>query len=325
MWKKIAVGAFAIGVTVIGGGLGYLHMMQPEALPAESVQVAMTPEAIARGEYIFTVLADCDGCHSQRDFTRFSSPVVAGGRGKGFVFPPELGLPGKVVARNITPDVETGLGAWTDGEKIRAIREGISRDGTALFAMMPFETYRNMSDADVQAVVAYMNTLPAIKNPMPRSELDFPVNYLMKSAPKPARGIAAPSQADQLAYGKYLVQMAACGICHTKMDKGTPIAGMEFAGGEPFRIGTSIAVSANITPDLETGIGKWSEDYFVERFHQYRQYLQSGPPKVGPEGFTVMPWVSFSKISREELLAIRAYLMTQKPVVNAVETHPGKP
>jgi hypothetical protein len=102
------------------------------------VKVEMTPERVARGEYLFKVAADCGGCHSERDWSKFSAPVVQGGEGKGFVFPPELALPGTVVAPNLTPDPETGLGAWSDGEKIRAIREGISRDGRALFPMMPY-------------------------------------------------------------------------------------------------------------------------------------------------------------------------------------------
>ena len=77
--------------------------------------------------------------------------------------PPEAGLPGRVAARNITPDKETGIGNWTDGEKIRAIREGIGRDGHALFPMMPYESFRHMSDEDVYSLVAYLNSLPPVK------------------------------------------------------------------------------------------------------------------------------------------------------------------
>ena len=101
-----------------GGGFAYLSLRSPNLLPPESIQVRMTPENIARGEYLFTVLADCDGCHSERDLSKFSAPVIARGRGRGWQFPKEIGLPGDVVARNITPDVETGIGTWTDGEKI---------------------------------------------------------------------------------------------------------------------------------------------------------------------------------------------------------------
>src|SRR5262245_39149281 len=107
MWKRVGLFGGVGLLTLIGGGFGYLSLRAPNHLPAEPIQVHMTPEVIKRGEYIFTVLADCDGCHSERDLSKFTAPAVARGRGKGWMFPAELGLPGQVVARNITPDVET--------------------------------------------------------------------------------------------------------------------------------------------------------------------------------------------------------------------------
>ena len=98
------------------GGVGWLFLRQPAMAPPREVRVPMTPERVARGKYLFEVVADCDGCHSERDFTRFAGPVVVSGRGKGFRFPAEMGLPGDIIAPNITPDVETGIGAWTDGD-----------------------------------------------------------------------------------------------------------------------------------------------------------------------------------------------------------------
>jgi hypothetical protein len=98
---------------------------------------------------------------------------------------------------------------------------------------------------------------------------------------------------------------------------------MRLAGGREFRTPIAVVVSANITPDADTGIGKWSEQQFIDKFYQYRDYAEKGSPQVGPEGFTVMPWLGFSQLSREELGAIYTYLMAQPPVRNAVETHPG--
>lgn len=324
MWKRILLLGAAGVTTVIGAGFAYLSLRSPNRLPAESIQVRMTPESIARGEYLFTVLADCDGCHSERDLSKFSAPVVSRGRGRGWQFPAEVGLPGDVVAPNITPDVETGIGAWTDGEKIRAIREGISRDGRPLFPMMPYQEFAKMSDSDVMALVAYMNTLPALRNPLPRTRLNFPVNYLIAGAPAPSRNIAAVDFKNKLEWGRYLTAMAGCDGCHSPREKGDHVPGKEFAGGEPFQVGTMKAVSANITPDPDTGIGKMSEAEFVERFHQYRKYAAGGPPTVKPESFTVMPWMAFARMSPEELGAIYTFLRTVKPVNNSVETHPVK-
>ena len=80
MWKRILLLGAAGITTVVGAGFAYLSLRSPNRLPAESVQVRMTPEAIARGEYLFTVLADCDGCHSERDLSKFAAPVVSSDR-----------------------------------------------------------------------------------------------------------------------------------------------------------------------------------------------------------------------------------------------------
>jgi mono/diheme cytochrome c family protein len=324
MWKRLLLLSAVAITSVIGAGFAYLTLRSPKSLPAESIQVRITPENIARGEYLFTVLADCDGCHSERDLSKFSAPVVVRGRGRGWQFPKEMGLPGKIVAPNITPDVETGIGAWTDGEKIRAIREGISRDGRPLFPMMPYQSLAKMSDNDVQALVAYMNTLTAIRNPLPRTELDFPVKYLITTAPAPARNVAAVDTKNRVEWGRYLATLSGCEGCHSPREKGEPIPGKLFAGGEPFRLGTMLALSANITPDVDTGIGKMSESEFIERFHQYRKYADEGPPEVKPESFTVMPWMAFARMSSEELSAVYAFLRTVTPVNHSVETHPVK-
>lgn len=310
-------------VVVAGGGLAYLALRKPAMAPASTKSVPMTAERTARGRYLFEVVADCEGCHSQRDFSRFGGPVVSGGRGKGFVFPADLGLPGNVVAPNITPDRETGVGAWTDGEKIRAIRDGVSRDGRALFPLMGYQRFRNMSDEDAESVAAYLNTLAPVRNPLPRTSLAFPVSLLVKSEPSPAGSVPAPDRNNRVKYGKYLVTLAGCQGCHTRTDQGKPV-GQPFAGGEEFRFSPElVAVSANISPDPETGIGRWSEQRFLDTFYKYKSYLASGPPKAGPERFTLMPWLAFAQMEPEDLKAIYAHLMRQAPVTNKVETHPG--
>src|SRR5712671_1750666 len=106
----------------------YLLLRPPSSAAPSAVHVSMAPDRIERGQYLFTTLSDCDGCHSERDYTRPYAPVIPAGRGKGGPMPLN-GLPGQIVASNLTPDPETGLGSWTDGEKIRAIREGLGKDG----------------------------------------------------------------------------------------------------------------------------------------------------------------------------------------------------
>lgn len=85
-------------------------------------------------------------------------------------------------------------------------------------------------------------------------------------------------------------------------------------------------VSANLTPDSETGAGKWSEDFFQKKFYDYKEYASNGPPPAqGPQSFTLTPWLSFARKEPEELSAIYAYLRTVPAVHNAVEIHPGVP
>ncbi|MGH9719181.1 MAG: c-type cytochrome [Bryobacteraceae bacterium] len=324
MVKKILIAVLVLVVVALGGGFSYLHLRQPAMAPPRAGSVPMTPERIARGKLLFERIADCDGCHSERDFTRFGLPVVPTGRGRGWEFPPEMGLPGRVVAANITPDKETGIGQWTDGEKIRAIREGVSRDGRALFPMMPYTMYRSMSDADVEAVVAYMNTLKPVRNQLPRTELTFPVNLFIKGVPQPAASVPPVDGSDRLKYGEYLTTIGGCFECHTQAEKGEPARGMLLAGGRAFSMGRGTVVSANITPHPETGIGRWSEQQFLEKFYEYKEYAEKGSPVVGPESFTVMPWLSLSQLPPEDLGAIYTFLKTQPAVKNAVETHPGQ-
>jgi hypothetical protein len=90
--------------------------------------------------------------------------------GSGQVFP-IAGLPGTLVAPNITPDPETGVGNFTDDQLARAIREGISHDGQTLFPMMPYAHHRRMSDEDLTSVIVYLRALPPIPNPLPRTDI----------------------------------------------------------------------------------------------------------------------------------------------------------
>jgi mono/diheme cytochrome c family protein len=326
MWKKILLILLLVIVMAAGAALAFLHLHQPAQVAASSIRVPMTPQRIARGKYIFENLADCGGCHSQRDFTRVGAPIVPSVQGRGTLLSDFLhGLPGTVVAPNITNDPETGLGKWTDGEKIRAIRDGVDNTGRALFPMMPYLGYRKMSDEDVQSVVAYMNSLPPVKNPLPRTRLDFPVGLFIKFVPQPAGAVPQPDRANKVKYGEYLVGLGGCGDCHTPIEKGQPVAAKTLAGGRVFASTSGTVVSANITPDMATGIGKWSEEYFRKKIYDYREYAAQGPPPLaGPQAFTLMPWLGLSQLQPEDLGAIYAFLRTVKPVHNPVETHPAQ-
>ena len=297
MWKELILWGSAGLLLAAGAGFAYLVLRHPETAPASGLKIESTPARLARGKHIFEHVADCEGCHSQRDYTRLGGPPLPSMRGAGQEFPDELGLPGHIVARNITLDKETGIGNWTDGEIIRAVREGVSRDGSTMFPFMPYEYYRHMSDEDVHSLVAYLRALPPVNHRVPRSSVRFPVNLLMKSAPKPVGSMPEPDKSDKLKYGEYLVTLGTCVVCHTKLVDGNPTEGLHFAGGEEF---------------------------FIGKFDQYKEYFEKGSPVVGRAYFTLMPWLQLSQLPREELSAIYAYLRAQPAIVNKVETHPEK-
>jgi mono/diheme cytochrome c family protein len=304
------------GVGALALGAGYFVMRPPQSAPPKEIRVAMTPETVARGKHLYEVVADCDGCHGERNWGKQLAPVVRSGA--GFTFPAEMGLPGTVTAPNISSDPEAGIGAWSDGEKLRAIREGIGRDGRALFPMMPYGSYRHMSDRDAEALVAYLNTLPAVAEKRPRTQLDFPVSVLIKGVPAPLAGpVGEPAD-----LGEYLVKVGGCADCHTPKERGAPVAGKELAGGEEFRAGRFVVRAANITPDVETGIGRLTEAAFVQRFHEYREYAEKPLPEATQRNFTLMPWLGYSRLSAEELGAIFRYLRKQKAISNKVAVHP---
>jgi mono/diheme cytochrome c family protein len=234
--------------------------------------------SLERGRYLYRNLMDCDGCHQTK-----GAPIAR-----------EKGIPGSVVAPNITPDPATGLGAWTDGEKIRAIREGIRKDGRPLFPVMPYMSYKYLSDADAESLVTYLNSLPPQPNRLPRSEVNFVARLYVRSWPGP------PSKA-QLSKGEYLVKLANCVYCHTPLRRGRPVASRLFSGGRVFAGGV---ISRNITPDPDSGIGSWSEQNFID-------FFRSQPPDARS---TPMPWAVFRGLTAEDLSAIYQYLRTQRPV-----------
>jgi hypothetical protein len=256
-------------------------------------------------------------CHSVRDWGRFTGPVKMGTLGQGGeLFGKEQGVPGSVYAKNITP---AALGSWSDGEILRAIAGGVSKDGQALFPIMPYLNYSRTDRDDLYAIIAYLRSLPPIAGEVPVSKVSFPMNLIMKTIPKKPVFTKIPDRSDTVAFGAYLLNAAACADCHTQLVKGRPLEGMELAGGFQFPLPTGgIVNSANITPDKATGLGGWTEASFVD---QFRMYADSSyvPEKVGQGDYnTLMPWMMYGKMDAGELKAIWRYLQTVPAIKNEV-------
>lgn len=312
----VAVGAF---IVVIIAFLIYFNSAFPKAAPLQNVKVEITPERIARGEYLAYHVTGCIDCHSRRDFTKYAGPLIPSTLGEGgerFDNTMDSEIPGVIYSYNITP---AGIGDWTDGELIRAITTGVTKNGKALFPLMPYQSFNHLSKEDLYSIVAYIRSLKPIKSQVPESKLDFPMNLIVKTIPLSTYTPAPePDKSDTLAYGKYLVTIAGCADCHTPMVKGTPVAGLEFAGGMEFHIPGGTSTSANITPDNETGIGKWTKPQFIHFFKSFASDSAKNISVKPGEPNTIMPLTFYAGITEEDLGAIYTYLRTLKPVHHEV-------
>jgi mono/diheme cytochrome c family protein len=294
----------------------YLTVFLPNVGPAPDIQIEITEERVEHGKYLANHVMLCMDCHAVRDFSLFAGPPEPGSLGGGGeVFSQEMGLPGYFVSKNLTP---SALGDWTDGEIYRAITSGVSRDGSALFPLMPYNHYSQLAEEDIYAVIAYLRTVDPIEREIPPAQLDFPVNILINTMPVKANPQPKPSPEDVVNYGRYMTTAAACTDCHTRMEQGS-FVGEPFAGGNEYPMPDgSVVRSANITPH-ETGIGSWSKEEFISRFKVYADSSYT-PHHVMPGQFqTYMPWLMYAGMTEEDLSAIYEYLRTIEPVENEIE------
>jgi mono/diheme cytochrome c family protein len=297
----------------------------PPAEPTVTSNEDSLKKVIARGEYLANNVAACIHCHSMRDFTKFAGPTVPGTEGGGgFKFDHTIldEIPGTLYSRNITPDTETGIGSWTDDEILKAITQGISKNGDTLFPLMPYPTYNRMAKDDLLSIVAYIRTLKPIKNKVPARELMIPISmaYPAPMLQPSVDNNVRPPETDLVKYGGYLAEMADCFSCHTAFVKGQPDMSKMFGGGNTFTFADFKVTSSNISPDSATGIGKWTEAAFIAKFSACRE--KSGYDFNPGKNNTVMPVVDYAGMTDSDLKAIYAYLRTVKPVQNLVTKYP---
>ncbi len=275
--------------------------------PYPELKATTDSATIARGKYLAMGPAHCADCHANiTDYKKVEAGIEVPLTG-GFAFKIP---PGTIRARNITPDKETGIGAFTDQQIARSLRYGVGFDGRALFDFMPFH---NTSDEDMVAILSYLRSTTPVHNPVPGNEYSILGNILRAFAIKPTgpsmevpKTVARDSSA---AYGKYLAySVANCRGCHTDRDLKTgAFIGDEYAGG--FKMESPMdprytLTTPNLTPDPSTGrIYGWSQEKFLQRFREGKKIPQSP-----------MPWGPFSRMEESDLIAIYKYLQTLAPV-----------
>jgi len=273
------------------------------------ISFGATPARLERGKYLVEAVAHCFMCHSEVEWKTPGAPPVQEKRGAGKKW--EEPALASLVVPNITPDKETGAGTWTDEQFARAIRGGIGHDGRTLFPLMPYMNFRDMSDEDLASVIAYIRSLPAVRNELPKSSLPDEIKAMIPPPREVPVSVPAPDLSDPVKRGAYLVKIGNCSECHTpRGPEGVPLPGMEFAGGVTLDGPWGRVNSANITKDA-SGISYYDEAMFIET-------VRTGAVKARKLN-SVMPWGYFRNMTDDDLKAIYAYLRTLKPVKHAVD------
>ena len=316
----LAVGVLVL--VVVGGGAIFVFTYTPDQRPASKIDIDIQPEMITRGEYLVNHVLACPECHSDRDWTRYGGPITGPPLTGGGCWGPETQMPGKVCLPNITDDDEAGIGVWTDGELMRAIREGVDSDGNAIFPVMPYGSYRHLSDEDTQAVVAFLRRgVEESDRADQTSEIEFPASFFIKMAPVPLEGpVSGPKESDGVAYGEYLATVAGCVFCHTPVnDRRRMKKDKLLAGGQEFRGPWGTVRTANLTPH-ETGMTMPREG-FIDLFKAFEDPRSWS--RVDPRNNTVMPWISYAGMSRSDLGMIYDYLQSVPAIEHEVERRPS--
>jgi mono/diheme cytochrome c family protein len=287
MIRALRILGFVLGglliLVLLGVGGVYLNAQrlrgQRPDNPVSSLAIAGSQDQVARGRYLVFAIPGCVSCHASNPL---SEPPLLDGALMRDVRPF-----GEFYAPNLTPGGR--LAACSDGELERAIREGIGRDGRAL-AIMPSENFKRMPDEDIDAIIAYLRTQPAVQHDTPPLRPNL-LGYVLigtglaaPSVQPPVANVIAPPRGPTTAYGEYLSRIGDCRACH-----GTLLDGQNRSTGAP------------PGPSLRLVKG-WTTEQFTRTLRQ----------GVDPSGHgldpSVMPWPQFGRATDDDLRALHEYL-----------------
>lgn len=268
---------------------------------------AMADSAIERGDYLVNTILACGNCHTPRDAdgALIKDKALSGGR----VFSTPAFV---VTTSNITPDVETGIGSWSDADIKRALIEGVRPDhhriaGAPLAAIMPANFYKALLPEDLDAIVAYLRSLKPIRNEIANPEYKMTVHR--DPYPDAENGFDKALFTDPVKRGAYLVTIGHCMECHSAWSRG--VSDFRTGLGRGGRVfpgpGATQVITANITSDRTAGIGAWSDQEIVRA-------ITHG---ISRDGHTLKPPMGFSYYSglkESDLADIVAYLRTVPPL-----------
>ena len=295
LWVKI-VGGLGAGLltlifaaVVFFGGKGVAGIYFPGAPPAPELVVARTPEQVARGEYLVSIA--CLGCHTQvgPDGRPSLQHPLSGGfnlsEADGF------GFIGDMVTENLTPGGK--LAGYSDGELFRVLRYSVNEQGHTL-GVMSFMPYRELSDDDTEAIIAYLRSLPPVPSSGPTGDrLNFLGAVMLgagmfgESPPPAPASISAPTQGVTAEYGKYVATFGECRGCHGPDMTGSPATSIFPAVPNPRPFVSSLTVE------------------------QFSAMMHSGVKPNGQPFPETMPWQNASQMNDDDLGALYLFLTAQ--------------
>jgi mono/diheme cytochrome c family protein len=284
IWKSTALLPIAAGALVLLGAPGH----------GDQLSFAQ----VERGRYLATA-GDCVACH-----TVTGGKPFAGGRGIQTPF-------GIIYSPNLTPDTDTGIGGWSDDQFYRAMHKGVTANGEHLYPAFPYPWFTKVTRSDVDAIHAFLDSLPPVRSQEPQNKLPWPLSYreVMKGWNelyfKPGTFEPDPKKSAEWNRGAYLVEgLGHCGACHTPKNLFGAPKDERFAGGE-----VQNWYASTLAGDLETGLGTWSKEEIVEFLKTGRNARTTA---YGPMAEVITD--STSKLKDEDLAAIATYLKDQPPV-----------
>lgn len=306
--KKLLVGAagtLALAASALAIATAVRADRHFEA-PTPDIHASQDPTVIERGRYLVRGAAHCADCHGapdQRAALEAGQDVALSG---GFQFVLPFGV---VRVPNITPDVETGTGRFTDGELARILRHGVRPDGRMVLPFMPFA---DLSTADLTAVISYLRTQAPVRHVVAPHDFNA-LGKVVKAFVLEPKGPSAPIAAEAprgptVENGRYITHnVGNCVMCHTRVNLRTAqLDGPLFGGGmehDAFGDPTKKFIPPNLTPNPRWGwIASWPEEVFVARMKLGKQ--REGSP---------MPWHGIKRLSDDDLRAVYRYLRTVPP------------
>jgi mono/diheme cytochrome c family protein len=274
---------------------------------------AMAESAAERGGYLVNTIMACGNCHTPRDADgkTMAEKALSGG-GLTFTTPAFI-----ATAPNITPDLETGIGSWSDAEIKRALMEGMRPDhghlaGVPLAAIMPANFYKALLPDDLDAIVAYLRTVKPVRNEVPDPLYKVPVHR--DSYPDAEAGFSKAGFADPVRRGAYLVTIGHCMECHAARSRGVSDyknglgrGGRVFPAPEGAPDGTPASIAANITSDPTAGIGAWTDQ-------EIGRAITRGIARDGHLLKPPMAFAYYAGLKQADLADIIAYLRTVPPL-----------